>query len=138
MAYKKEQWLMIIAASLFLAGAVFMLVNTFGGLEWALWTGLGFAAAAMCVYVLIVFINFRFNKKYTMSEREYQEAEQKAASSPAPQATAGSDAPKSMVKAETNSTEIKEVKEEPNPEAKETKAKPKAKTAKPKSKKTKK
>ena len=70
MAQQKEQWFYITAATLFLIGAVFMLFNTFGGQEWALWVGIGFAVAAAILFAVVQFARMRFNKKYTVSEKE--------------------------------------------------------------------
>ena len=77
MAQKKEQWFIIIAATLFLIGAIFMLVNTFGGFEWALWVGIGFAAASAVLYIIVYFARRRFNKKYAPREKEILAAELK-------------------------------------------------------------
>ena len=82
MAQKKEQWFMIIAASLFVVGAVFMLVNALGGYEWALWFGIGFAAASAILYIIVQAARVRFKNKYTPTESEIIAAEQKAAAAP--------------------------------------------------------
>lgn len=66
--YKREQYFTVIAAVLFLIGAVFMLVNTFGNQEWAVWVGLGFAVASSLLYLLIQIQRLQFNKKYTAKE----------------------------------------------------------------------
>ena len=71
MAQKKEQWFIIAAASLFVVGAVFMLVNTFGGQEWALWVGIGLAAASVLLYLAVYFARIQFNKKYTLMFKSY-------------------------------------------------------------------
>jgi len=78
--YKKEQYFMIVAAALFLVGAVFMLVNTFGSQEWALWVGLAFAIAAALVYILIQIQHLQFNKKYTVKEKEIKAVTEEAKS----------------------------------------------------------
>ncbi|MDR0462272.1 MAG: hypothetical protein LBG88_02995 [Christensenellaceae bacterium] len=44
----------MVAAVLFLIGAVFMLFNTFADKVWAFWTGLGFALAASVAYIMMV------------------------------------------------------------------------------------
>jgi len=66
--YKREQYFNVIAAVLFLIGAVFMLVWTFGNQEWAVWVGFGFAGAAALLYILIQIQRLQFNKKYTAKE----------------------------------------------------------------------
>jgi len=50
----KQQIYTVIAAILFLIGAVFMLVSTFGAVSWAFYVGLGFAAAAIVIYILYI------------------------------------------------------------------------------------
>jgi|GEM_PF-2532524 len=70
MAQKKEQWFMIAAASLFLVGAVFVLVNSFGGQEWALWCGLGCAVAAILLYLVVQFAVKRSDRKNTANADE--------------------------------------------------------------------
>lgn len=79
MAQKKEECFLIVAASLFLAGAVFMLVNTFGTQEWALWVGLACAVCAVLVYAIVKFARMRFDKKYTARESEIIAKQQKNA-----------------------------------------------------------
>ena len=86
MAQKKEQWFIIIAASLFLAGAVLVLINALGGIEWALWVGIGFAVASIILYIVVYIARVQFNKKYTPSESEIIAAEQKAVTAPADEA----------------------------------------------------
>ena len=61
---------MILAASLFLVGAVFMLINTFADQTWALWVALCFCVASVALYGAIKIQHFRFNKKYTAKESE--------------------------------------------------------------------
>ena len=79
MSYGKEKWFMLVAASLFLVGAVLLLVNTFAGEDWARWAGLGFACLATIVYLIVVLDKRRWAKKYTISENEIVAiAEQKA------------------------------------------------------------
>ena len=75
--YKREQTFTIIAAVLFLIGAVFMLVNAFGNQEWALWVGLAFAIASALLYVLIRLQHHNFKKKYTAKESEIQAVTEK-------------------------------------------------------------
>jgi len=53
MKYTKQQIYTVVAAGLFLVGAVFMLINTFSDNLWAFWVGLGFAVAALVFYLLI-------------------------------------------------------------------------------------
>ncbi|MCL2846171.1 MAG: hypothetical protein FWE38_00605 [Firmicutes bacterium] len=43
MKYSRDQILMIVAAGIFLVGAVFMAINVFGGYEWAMIVGAGLA-----------------------------------------------------------------------------------------------
>jgi len=71
--YKREQYFTLVAAVLFLIGAVFMLINTFAAQEWALWVGLGFAIASALLYLLIQIQRMQFNKKYTMKEKDVKE-----------------------------------------------------------------
>jgi len=52
MRYTRDQWLTIAAAVAFLIGGVFMLVNVFGGQEWAFFVGLGIAVAATILMIL--------------------------------------------------------------------------------------
>ena len=54
MKYSIKEILQISAATLFLCGAIFMLVNTFADQIWAFWVGLGFALMALGVYVALV------------------------------------------------------------------------------------
>ena len=54
MKYSKGQIYTLIAACLFVVGAIFMLVNTFADAMWALLVGIGFAAVATVFYVLTV------------------------------------------------------------------------------------
>ena len=75
--YKREQCFMIVAAVLFLVGAVFMLINTFGNQEWALWTGLVFAVASALLYVAIQIQHLQFKKKYTVKKRELKDVVEK-------------------------------------------------------------
>ena len=75
--YKREQVFTIIAAVLFLIGAVFMLVNTFGSQGWALWVGLAFALMSALLYILIRIQHYRFIKKYTVKESEIKAATEK-------------------------------------------------------------
>jgi len=75
--YKREQIFTIVAAVLFLIGAVFMLINTFGTQEWALWTGLVFAVVSATLYALIQIQHYRFKKKYTAKESEIKKLAEK-------------------------------------------------------------
>lgn len=50
----KNQICTIISAVLFLIGAIFMLVYTFGDQDWAIWTGLILAVLATGIYILVV------------------------------------------------------------------------------------
>ena len=59
MKYSKQQTYTILAATLFLIGAIFMLVNTFAQQPWAFWTGLAFAVAAAGVYGFLILENRR-------------------------------------------------------------------------------
>ena len=72
--YKREQYFMIIAAVLFLAGAVFLLINIFGNQTWALWVGLGFAIASTLLYIGIQIQHLQFNRKYRVKESELKAA----------------------------------------------------------------
>lgn len=49
--YTLDQWLTIVAALIFLAGGVFMLVNVFGGYTWAFIVGIVLAVVASCIMV---------------------------------------------------------------------------------------
>ena len=77
--YKREQYFTVVAATLFLIGAVFMLINTFGNQEWALWVGLGFAVVSALLYLLIQIQHWQFNKKYTAKDREIKAVTEKDA-----------------------------------------------------------
>jgi len=77
MAQQKEQWFILVALSMFLVGAIFMLINTFGGQEWALWVGTGFAVAAGLLYLIVLFFRRQFNKKYSPRESELKDADVK-------------------------------------------------------------
>jgi len=71
--YKREQIFTIIAAALFLAGAVFMLIDIFNGPpdpSWAFWVGLVLAIASVLLFVLIQIQHIRFKRKYTANENE--------------------------------------------------------------------
>lgn len=72
--YKREQYFVVVAAALFLVGAVFMLINTFGHQEWALWVALGFCIVSVLLYVAIQVQRLQFNKKYTVKEKELKAA----------------------------------------------------------------
>jgi len=50
MKYSMSQIYLLGAAVLFLAGAIFMLVNTFADESWAFWTGLAFAIVAAAIW----------------------------------------------------------------------------------------
>jgi len=68
--YKREQTFMIVAAVLFLVGAIFMLINTFGNQGWALWVAFVFCIASVSLWATIKIQQLRFNKKYTAKESE--------------------------------------------------------------------
>ena len=63
MKCSKSQIYILVAAGLFIIGAVFMLINTFANIAWALWTGLGVAIAATVFYILVVIENRKETKK---------------------------------------------------------------------------
>ena len=71
MKFDKQQILTVTAASLFLVGAIFMLVNTFAGATWSFWVGLGFAIAAVGVYIWLIIENRKIiMEKLTASSRK--------------------------------------------------------------------
>ena len=77
--YKREQYFVIIAAALFLIGAVIVLINTFSGNHmWALWVGLGFAIASILLFIMIQVQHLQFNKKYTAKESEIKAVAEKS------------------------------------------------------------
>jgi len=49
--YTFDQWIIIIAAGLFMVGAVLMIVNVFGAQTWALWSGFAFAIIASALVI---------------------------------------------------------------------------------------
>jgi len=55
--YSKEQILTMASAIVFLVGAIFMLVNVFGGHTWSFIVGLSFAVVASLLAVWAYFIN---------------------------------------------------------------------------------
>ena len=66
MKYTTQQIYQITAAVLFLIGAIFMLVSTFGGYTWSFGVGGGFALLATVFYVLMFFENKKnLSKKLT-------------------------------------------------------------------------
>jgi len=75
--YKREQTFTIIAAVLFVVGAVFMFIYIFGTQMWALWVGLAFAIVSTALYVLIQIQHYRFKKKYTAKESEIKAVAEK-------------------------------------------------------------
>jgi len=75
--YKREQTFTVVAAVLFLVGAVFMLINTFGNQLWALWVGLAFAVASVALYALIRIQHYQFKKRYSAKEGEIKAAVEK-------------------------------------------------------------
>ncbi|MCL2229425.1 MAG: hypothetical protein FWC00_06430 [Firmicutes bacterium] len=54
-----NQIMQLVASGLFLIGAVFMLVNTFGDASWAFWVGLAFALIGFGVYGYMLFLHRR-------------------------------------------------------------------------------
>ena len=72
--YKREQYFVIVAATLFLAGAVFALVHAFGNQDWALWVALCLCIASILLYTAIQVQHLQFNKKYTIKEKELKAA----------------------------------------------------------------
>jgi len=71
MKYNKVQILQIIAAAIFLVGAIFMLIQTFTDEQWAFYVGLSLALVAGSLYVWILVENRRtMNKKLTYSDNE--------------------------------------------------------------------
>ena len=55
--YTRDQWLTLVAAGIFLIGAVFMLVNVFGAQTWALIIGLGLAVVATVIMIVAMIDN---------------------------------------------------------------------------------
>lgn len=55
--YSKDQLLTLASAVIFLVGAVFMLVNVFGGHDWSFIVGLVMAVLASGLAVLAYYIN---------------------------------------------------------------------------------
>jgi uncharacterized membrane protein len=74
MSYNKEQWVTIVAASLFLIGAVFALFNVFGGASWALWVALVYIMAAIVAYLIVLLGKHIWRQKFTISSRELNQA----------------------------------------------------------------
>jgi Ca2+/Na+ antiporter len=72
--YTRREIYQITAACLFLIGAIFMLVNTFADQPWSFWVGFGFAVAAACVYLLLVWESrheiFRNLKSTSYSDKQ--------------------------------------------------------------------
>jgi len=75
--YKREQTFTVLAAVLFLIGAVFMLINTFGNQLWALWVGLAFAVASGLIYLLIRIQHYQFKKRYSAKDSEIKAVAEK-------------------------------------------------------------
>ena len=57
--YSKDQILTVASALVFLIGAVFMLVNVFGGYAWSFIVGLSLAVVASALAVWAYYINKR-------------------------------------------------------------------------------
>ena len=57
--YSRDQILTLAAATLFLIGAVFMLVNTFGGQTWSFAVGLSTVLVASAIAIVSYFDNKR-------------------------------------------------------------------------------
>ncbi|MCL2587196.1 MAG: hypothetical protein FWE31_03055 [Firmicutes bacterium] len=55
--YSKEQIITISSALVFLVGAIFMLINVFGGHTWSFAVGLGLAVCASLLAVWAYYIN---------------------------------------------------------------------------------
>ena len=73
--FSRQQAFQLTAASLFLIGAVFMLINTFADAVWAFWVGLGFACVAAGFYILIVLENKKiFSRK--MKNSSYSDTDE--------------------------------------------------------------
>jgi|GEM_PF-1928227 len=53
--FTRSQIYLCVCATLYLVGAIFMLVNTFADSVWAFWVGLAIAVIATVFYVLMVF-----------------------------------------------------------------------------------
>ena len=70
MKYSRLQIFQIVAAGLFLVGAIFMLVHTFADEPWSFWVGLGFAVVAAVFYLLIALENRGVIKK-KLNESSY-------------------------------------------------------------------
>jgi len=74
--YTRAQVYTLVAATLFLLGAIFMLVNTFADVSWAFWVGLGFAVVASGFYIFLVIENKKVvTKKLTDTKAPTQTAE---------------------------------------------------------------
>lgn len=61
--YSREQVMLLICATAFLVGGLFMLVNVFAGYEWAFYTGLGIMFAVTAVMVWQYYGNKKTVKK---------------------------------------------------------------------------
>jgi Gpi18-like mannosyltransferase len=70
----REQIYLLAAASLYLTGAVFMLVNVFRDTKGSFWAGLGFLVAATAIYVWGYF-DGKFIKKMSYSDKEQNKIE---------------------------------------------------------------
>jgi len=62
----------LVGATLFLIGAIFMLVNTFTDAVWSFWVGLSFAVVAAAFYILIVLENKKILSK-KLSDSSYSD-----------------------------------------------------------------
>ena len=62
--YSFDQWVIIIATGLFLAGAVLMIINVFAAQAWALWSGFALAivASALVIWAWVMHNNKQKNK----------------------------------------------------------------------------
>lgn len=81
----RTELLNIIAAVIFITGAVFMLVNVFGVDIWAFWTGFGLALVATTILITSYFDN-RYNKDKHGKENQNPETP-KTGESETPQST---------------------------------------------------
>ena len=72
--YSTDQWFVIAAAIVFLIGAIFMLINTFGGIEWAFFVGIAAIVIASGLMIASHFL-FKNNQKKVESSSEITEQE---------------------------------------------------------------
>jgi len=80
--YTRDQWLTILAATIFLIGAVFMLVNVFAAQTWALAVGLGLAIVASLIMLLAMIDNkkrVKANMKDTTNANDVESIEKSSA-----------------------------------------------------------